>query len=172
MMPRFIFTCLLLFYFSNAFSQDILNAKFEKKIKGLLDNSVSLISCERLQEKYHSKDLYILDARESSEFKVSHLKNARCVGYDNFSLKSVSDIPKESKVVVYCSIGYRSEKVGEKLLAAGFRRVYNLYGGIFEWTNRELPLFDGQNTDTKNIHPYSKEWGKWLSKGDKKMKAD
>jgi rhodanese-related sulfurtransferase len=168
---RTVLVLLLLNTALPSFSQEIINPKFEKKVNSLLGNTVSLISCERLQEKY-STDLYILDARERSEFKVSHLKNARFVGYDNFSLKSVSDIPKESKVVVYCSIGYRSEKVGEKLKAAGFRSVYNLYGGIFEWTNREFPLYEDQNTATKNIHPYNKEWGKWLSKGDKLLKAD
>jgi rhodanese-related sulfurtransferase len=37
-------------------------------------------------------------------------------------------------------VGYRSEKVTEKLQKAGFTQVSNLYGGIFEWVNQGYPI--------------------------------
>ena len=49
---------------------------------------------------------------------------------------------KSDTIVLYCSIGYRSEKIGEKLVEMGYGHVFNLYGGIFEWVNRDLPVYN------------------------------
>ena len=68
----------------------------------------------------------ILDTREKEEFEVSHLRGARWVGYKTFSLEQVKDIPKNSPVVVYCSIGARSQEIGKKLQSEGYLQVYNL----------------------------------------------
>jgi 3-mercaptopyruvate sulfurtransferase SseA len=64
-------------------------------------------------------------------------------------------------------VGYRSEKISEKLKQAGFKDVSNLYGGIFEWVNQGNPVVDENGKITDNIHAYSKTWGVWLNKGVK-----
>jgi rhodanese-related sulfurtransferase len=153
-----------------SFGQEILNPKFEKKVNNLINHSVSTISCERLYTKLNTPNLYILDAREKPEFEVSHLNKARWVGYNTFSEESLADIPKDATIVIYCSVGYRSEKVGEQLLNKGYKRVYNLLGGIFEWTNRAYQLVDKTNSSTDKVHPYDAAWGKWLDKGNKVYK--
>lgn len=108
----------------------------------------------------------LLDTRQYEEYTVSHLEGARWVGFDNFSISKVDTLPKNATIVVYCSVGYRSDLVGKKLKDAGFNKVTNLWGGIFAWTNRGLPLYaDGKQT--QKIHPYSTSWGFWLSKGEK-----
>ena len=111
----------------------------------------------------------LLDAREKKEFEISHLKNTYFVGYTNFSLKeTLKKIPnKKSKIVVYCSLGIRSEDIAEKLKVAGYTNILNLYGGIFEWKNKGNPVFDSNEKATDNIHVFSKEWSKWLLKGTK-----
>ena len=69
-------------------------------------------------------------------------------------------------MIVYCSIGYRSERIGEQVQNLGYKNVFNLKGGIFEWVNKgKTVMTEGQIT-TK-IHPYDKEWGVWLQKGEK-----
>jgi predicted sulfurtransferase len=75
-------------------------------------------------------------------------------------------IDKNTPIVVYCSIGYRSEKVGEKLLNEGFT-VYNLYGGIFNWKNSNNPVVDNNEIATQKVHCFNQEWSKWLLKGEK-----
>ena len=69
---------------------------------------------------------------------------------------------------MYCSVGYRSEKISEKLTDLGFQNVSNLYGGMFGWVNAEQPIVSGQGKPTDEIHPYDKKWGKWLERGTKK----
>lgn len=115
-------------------------------------------------------NVIILDAREPEEYNVSHIKNAIYVGYNDFNINSVSDVveDKSSSIVVYCSVGIRSETIGEKLKEAGYMNVYNLYGGIFEWVNNDLPVYDSKNNLTTNVHAYSKYWSKWLKKGEKR----
>lgn len=109
----------------------------------------------------------MLDVREIEEYKVSHLKNARRVGYFWFDMRSVYDIPNDATIVVYCSVGYRSEKIGEKLLKYGFKHVYNLYGSIFEWVNEGNSVYKSNGVQTSEIHTYDKEWGRWAERGTK-----
>ena len=71
---------------------------------------------------------------------------------------------KSSIIIVYCSIGYRSEKVGEFLQSNGFQSVYNLFGGIFDWINKGFPVVDHQEQPINQVHGYSKEWGQWVNR--------
>ena len=111
----------------------------------------------------------ILDAREWAEYQVSHLKNAVYVGYKTFDTNKVKAQIKNSKqpILVYCSLGVRSEQIAEKIKALGYSNVYNLYGGIFEWKNKNFQVVDESGKITENVHAFSKEWSKYLLKGKK-----
>ncbi|WP_405609277.1 rhodanese-like domain-containing protein [Polaribacter sp. Asnod1-A03] len=112
----------------------------------------------------------LLDARELEEYNVSHLKNAIYVGYNHFDVnKTIDLLPKDknAKIVVYCSLGIRSETVANKLIKQGYTNVYNLYGGIFEWKNNDFQVMDTIGNTTEKVHAFNKSWGKWLKKGEK-----
>jgi len=134
-------------------------------LRSLLSHTVPEISVSEAHTKL--KDYLFLDAREPAEYRVSKISGARPVGYDHFDLDSVSDIPKDQPIIVYCSVGYRSEKVAEQLRAAGYQRVFNLYGGIFEWKNQGLEIVSPDGAPTERIHAYNRAWGLWLRKGKK-----
>jgi rhodanese-related sulfurtransferase len=108
----------------------------------------------------------ILDTREKEEFEVSHLNGAKWVGFDTFNLESVTELDKNKPVLVYCTVGARSQAIGKKLTAAGFTKVYNLYGGIIQWSNESMPLFQN-GKPTIQVHTYTRAWGIWLEKGEK-----
>lgn len=144
----------------------------QNKLDKLLDKwnkkNVPYISVETLA--LPKTNAILLDARETKEYKVSHIKNAICVGYDKFKLKeTISKLPKDknAKIVVYCSLGIRSETVAHKLIKAGYTNVYNLYGGIFEWKNANFKVVDTLGTPTNKVHAFNKNWSKWLKKGKK-----
>jgi hypothetical protein len=90
------------------------------------------------------------------------LPGARYAGYDDFDVASLDDLPRDTSIVVYCSIGYRSEKIGEKLREKGFINVKNLYGSIFEWANQGFPIVDNQGNLTHLIHTYNRNWSRWV----------
>ena len=107
----------------------------------------------------------ILDTREKKEFKVSRLKNAIWIGYDDFDLSRVDSIKKDQEIIVYCSVGYRSSKIGEELIDSGYKNVKNLYGGIFKWANEKRPLYN-DSTRTREVHAYNRKWGRYLTNPD------
>jgi rhodanese-related sulfurtransferase len=134
------------------------NPAFDKEIKTMLSFSVPVISVHDAQKR---KDVLFLDAREADEYQVSHIPSAVCIGYDHWDKSVVQSIPKDQAIIIYCSIGYRSEKIGNKLKALGYTNVQNLYGSIFEWANAGFPL-EQHSTKTNKLHTYNKKWSKWV----------
>ncbi|MBC8154019.1 MAG: rhodanese-like domain-containing protein [Bacteroidetes bacterium] len=153
-------SCLL----SVSASAQVSNRAYQTLLNTLYKKSVPLMTVAEVRQQ---PDLILLDTREKKEFDVSHLPNARWVGYDDFDLKRVADLPKTAHILTYCSVGVRSEKVGEKLLAAGYTNVHNLDGSLFEWVNLGYPIVDNAGKSTTRVHAYSRVWGIWLRRGDK-----
>ena len=137
-----------------------MNPEFDKKVSQTIRFSIPLMSVEEL--KSNTQKLRIFDAREREEFEVSHIPGAEFVGYNHFDIHAYSKLPKDTPIVVYCSIGYRSEKIGERLKAKGFTKVYNLYGSIFEWANRGYPLINEKGREVREVHTYNKDWSRWV----------
>ena len=135
--------------------------EFKTEIDKYLANSVPFISVASLANNLD--EYLILDAREPEEFDVSHIKGAKHIGYEHVKLELLKSLDKEAKIVVYCSIGFRSEKIGEYLISRGYKEVYNLYGSIFEWVNQSKPVFDKYGEPSLKVHAYDKDWQQWLS---------
>jgi rhodanese-related sulfurtransferase len=131
------------------------------------NNKVPYISVHELAISQNKP--IILDAREQSEYNISHIKDAILVGYKHFnleqSLQHIAD--KNQAIVVYCSLGIRSEIIANRIKRAGYTNVKNLYGGIFEWKNNEFHIYNSKNKKTDSIHAFSNTWSKWLTKGIK-----
>lgn len=138
---------------------------FDEHIQSLYKNTVPLIRPNALKEQVDN--VILLDTRTPEEYQVSHLPGALLVADGTFYVRVMQDIPKDANVVVYCSVGYRSERVGEKLKAAGYTKVKNLYGGIFGWKNAGFEVVNKNNQPTDSVHTYNKSWGQWLYKGIK-----
>lgn len=103
----------------------------------------------------------ILDVRQPEEFALSHLPGARRVD-PNAKADSVRSLTATNQpVVVYCSVGYRSSELAQRLLKAGVTNVFNLEGSIFQWANEGRPLA-GTNGPAAKVHPYDDRWGALL----------
>lgn len=164
------FLIIALFMIGSASAQQkrkVKSSTYDILLKKMLNHKVPEITVDSLSKIVNN--VVLLDAREPDEYKVSHLANALFVGYNNFNMDSLKIINKNTPIVVYCSVGYRSGKITEKLMENGFVNVQNLYGGIFEWKNNNKMLVDDKGI-TNDVHPYSKTWGVWLKKGNKVYK--
>jgi rhodanese-related sulfurtransferase len=162
---KFYSFIVFLFILPSVFAQKTLDAL----LKQYNTRSIPYISVEELRMLQLNDDVLILDTRESEEFEISHIAGAQIIGFNQFSIDKISEeiINKEKPIVVYCSLGIRSEKIGEKLMKAGYTNIENLYGGIFEWKNNAYPVLNTQNKETDSVHTFSKAWSKWLLKGVK-----
>jgi len=159
-----LISLLLMALFFRSTAQEVGNKAYDMMLQSLLSHTVKEVSICEIKEK---KDLIFVDARERKEFDVSHIEGAVFVGFDSLDLSPMETIDKNKEVIVYCSVGYRSEKVSEKLEKMGFKNVSNLYGGIFEWKNQGQPIVTDQNKTTEEVHAFSRVWGIWLNKGKK-----
>lgn len=137
---------------------------FDLMLSTLLSHDVPELGIKDIPS---DSNIIYLDAREKSEYDVSHIKNAIWVGYDTFNAEQLANLDREATYIVYCSVGYRSEKITHQLQVNGFLFVSNLYGGIFEWVNQNLPVYDNTDNATTKVHGYSPKWGIWLNKGEK-----
>jgi len=139
----------------------VIAEKFDRKLSRMLSGSVPFIYVQELEKI--QDHVILLDARELEEYHVSHLNGAIHIGYDRFDKSSMADIPLDADLVVYCSIGYRSEKIGQKLQKMGYRSVRNLYGSIFEWVNQGKTIVDSNAKPTPQVHCYNKKWSRWMT---------
>ena len=140
------------------------NKKIEQALNRMLNGSVPVINTDKLAESLTaSSNWVLLDSRELAEFKISHLPDAKWIGHKDFSESRVAEIAKDTNVLVYCSIGVRSEQIAEKLISLGYSNVFNLYGGIFTWANQGRLLMDQYQQNTKVVHGYDKNWSKLVN---------
>jgi rhodanese-related sulfurtransferase len=149
---------------SASFAQMVQSKAYGEMLDGLLSHKAKEIS---VAEASKLTAVTFVDAREKNEFAVSHIKNAVWCGYDDFDINRLKNIDGSKKIVVYCSVGYRSEKISLKLKKLGFTNTYNLYGGIFEWKNQGHAVVDQSGNQTEKVHAYDEKWGVWLTKGEK-----
>lgn len=170
-MHRYLLTILLMLGFSASIMAQATDPAYVKKLDKLYKHSIPVIQPSELETAIRSvQHPIILDTRSPEEFEVSHIKGARFVDYSKFSKKDVEDLDRARPIVVYCTVGYRSERIGDKLAKLGFTTVYNLYGGIFEWVNQGYAVVDAHGKPTSKVHAYSEDWGQWMKQGEKVYK--
>lgn len=158
-----LFVLLSLVSCFQSFSQE----GFSKLLNKHNTKSVPYISVQELAMP--KTDAIVLDARELIEYEVSHIKDAIHIGYNHFNLENTLKLlsDKQQMIVVYCSLGIRSEDIAEQIKNAGYTNVYNLYGGIFEWKNNDFIVYNVEQQPTENVHTFSEEWSSWLLNGTK-----
>jgi len=139
------------------------NKAYDRTLSTMLNpDEVSVLSVNQLHQ-LGPENVILLDTRSREEYDVSHIPGAIWVGYEEFQSERVRNLNPDQKVIVYCSVGYRSEKIGEKLQDLGFTNVRNLYGSIFEWANQSYPLISPSGDTIQQIHAYNRVWGKWMT---------
>lgn len=128
--------------------------------------SVPYISVQELEKD--QENYLIFDTRKKEEFDISHIPNAIWASEKvNDSLYAFTKANKNQPIVVYCTVGIRSEDFGERLKKMGFTNVKNLYGSIFAWKDQGYELRNAQEQATDSVHVFSKVWGKYLKTGKK-----
>ena len=115
---------------------------------GLKDGEIDLSRCgEHLNAKEFNSlvsksDTVLVDMRNHYESEIGHFKDAFLPDVDSFreSLpiveKSLKKHKKTKNIVMYCTGGIRCEKASTYLKHKGFENVYQLSGGIIEYSRQ------------------------------------
>jgi UPF0176 protein len=107
-----------------------------------IENGGKRLNPEELLDFYNAgKDFIIIDARNWYESKIGKFRNAITPQIKNFrEWKKVVDKDlqkyKNKTVVTYCTGGIRCEKASAYMVENGFKDVYQLDGGIFNFIKK------------------------------------
>jgi len=78
-------------------------------------------------------DLYILDVREPHEYDICNL-NGHLIPLGELP-RRVHELDSSREIVAHCRSGKRSADAVEFLQKAGFKKIWNLKGGILAWSD-------------------------------------
>ncbi|HKO04681.1 MAG TPA: molybdopterin-synthase adenylyltransferase MoeB [Candidatus Acidoferrales bacterium] len=82
-------------------------------------------------------ELFILDVREPHEFQICHL-GGHLIPLGDLP-RRVNELDSSREIVAHCRSGKRSADAVAFLRQAGFRKIWNLKGGILAWSDEVDP---------------------------------
>lgn len=146
---------------------------YEAFLESIYRDTVPRVTPDELERLLSSgEEVVLLDIRSQAERSVSSIAGSRLEEFESFDVAtadSLEGVAEDALIVTYCAVGWRSERAGEELLAAGYKNVRNVYGGIFQWQMEGKPLARGDNhpaTDQSMVHGHQPRWGKWVEEED------
>jgi rhodanese-related sulfurtransferase len=128
-------------------------------LKATKDVKAPLIKPAELKRILEDTDLVLIDVRQAREQEVSMLPHALTTA--EFAAGFRHGIPKGKRLVVYCTLGYRSGKYAEELAKQNIK-AESLEGGVLGWSfaGGQFLTKDaaGRWVETRRIHVYDPEW--------------
>lgn len=91
------------------------------------------LSPKEFAELLKSKDIFLIDVRETWEYEICHIENAILIPLQTLP-KHFEKIPRNKIIGIYCHHGIRSRNALEFLKMNGFKQIFNLSGGIDQWS--------------------------------------
>ncbi len=120
------------------------------------EGNISPIELKKWLDQGSNVDgLYLLDVREPDEFKEWNIEGSVNIPLSKLasSMESITDIPKDKRIVTICPHGNRS-MVGKYLLQRYGFNVGNLEGGLKSWSTSLEDAYKEFNTDRGKVRLY------------------
>jgi rhodanese-related sulfurtransferase len=88
-----------------------------------------------------STDAVIVDVRNPDEWTTTGIPvGAALIPLPEFEQRAPQELPKDKPIYVICNSGNRSRTASEILIKDGYKKVYNIDGGIQAWLRAGLPV--------------------------------
>lgn len=106
--------------------------------------TLPMIDAQTANRWLQSGEAVLIDVREPDEYIREHIPEAHLVPLSGFN---PDDFPRDrSKIAIFhCRSGGRTEAEAPRILATGFRKVYQLEGGLQGWREAGLPVNENAN---------------------------
>lgn len=100
-----------------------------------------VVNASEFSEKIKTQPGIILDVRTPGEYKKGFIKDAQLMDIfsDSFDAE-LNKLDRNTAYYVYCGSGGRSAECSEKMQTLGFKKVYDLDGGMSAWRNANMPI--------------------------------
>jgi rhodanese-related sulfurtransferase len=105
---------------------------------------LQLVDALTLQDLIERQQVYLIDVREPSEYAAEHIPGAKLLPLSQFQPEQIP-FQHDTKVVLYCQSGNRSNQAAQKLMNAGFSELAQLQGGITSWKKLNYPTKINKN---------------------------
>jgi molybdopterin/thiamine biosynthesis adenylyltransferase/rhodanese-related sulfurtransferase len=103
------------------------------------DTSVPEVAPGELKDLMDSGDAPVLiDVREPHEFQICRIPGSTLIPLGEVPAR-MNELNSADDIVVHCRSGVRSAQAVNLLLKSGFRKVWNLRGGILAWSDEVDP---------------------------------
>ena len=153
-----------------------LTIKVRKKIvaDGLDDKSFDVtkkgihLDAQKFNDLLDDDDTICIDMRNHYESEIGHFRGAVTPDVDTFrdSLplieKNISEYKENKKLLMYCTGGIRCEKASAYFKHKGFKKVYQLEGGIIEYA-RQVKEKNLENKLRNEIIGRKRRWKELLN---------
>ena len=97
--------------------------------------AVLSLTVEALQQRLRDGDVRVLDVRSATDRALAPFPGAHEV-LDEDSLPRLAALPKDTPLAFLCHHGNSSQQAAEHFRGLGFRRLFNVEGGIDAWSLR------------------------------------
>jgi sulfur-carrier protein adenylyltransferase/sulfurtransferase len=106
--------------------------------EGIMENRFEIDVQELASRLQNGHNVKLIDVREPHELQISQIEGAKLIPLGEVAGR-LSELDTADEFVVFCRSGSRSARAVELMLAAGFRKVKNLRGGINDWARQVDP---------------------------------
>ena len=102
---------------------------------------VTNMNVSEFSKKITEAGVITIDVRTPGEFMTGHIQGAENIDFESGNFENeISTLDKNGTYAVYCRSGNRSGQAVAIMHDAGFHNVYNLNGGIIDWTKSGMML--------------------------------
>ncbi|MBO3097548.1 rhodanese-like domain-containing protein [Gelidibacter pelagius] len=123
----------------------IIASVFLTSCKDKAEGEINLVTAEEMLSLMELEDVQLVDVRTAKEREDGYIKNSQNIDFYSPTFdEDILKLDKSKPVIIYCRSGKRSADCAEKLIEAGFVKVYDLEGGITQW------LFEDRDIEMAN----------------------
>jgi rhodanese-related sulfurtransferase len=99
------------------------------------------MNVSEFSKKITESGVVILDVRTPGEFAEGYIEGAQNIDFQSGNFENeIAALDKNVTYAVYCRSGNRSGQAAKIMHDAGFYEVYNLDGGVIDWTSEGMML--------------------------------
>ncbi|MBS3737925.1 rhodanese-like domain-containing protein [Mesohalobacter halotolerans] len=95
--------------------------------------NITMIGGEEMKTLLKNEEVQLVDVRTVKEFNENYIEGAENIVFDDNFDQKLKGLQKDKPVIVYCRSGRRSAKCADILAEKGFKKIYDLKGGITQW---------------------------------------
>ena len=99
------------------------------------------VTAEQAEKILTNLQPFILDVRTPQEYKQLHIEGTHLIPIQQLQARiGELESRKHEDIFIYCATGNRSTVASRILADRGFKRIYNLRYGVYDWARKGYPF--------------------------------